>query len=142
MSWLYYHTQKTGHVSTLKSSKAVDNPISILISRLSGNSESIPKLKTGWEAWGKASYESLKRAFDDQFKSVGISDKGHAAAINKFKKERFLELSKEEQEDWTQKAITDHENAKAELKNRQGLSSLLSLQETQTCVVLTWIIAL
>lgn len=108
-----------------------------MISRLSGNSESIPKLKTGWEAWGKANYESLKRAFDDQFKSAGISDKGRAAAINKFKKERFLELSEEEQEEWTQKAITDHENAKAELKNRQGLPSLLSPQDTQTCVVLT-----
>ena len=119
MSWLYYHTQKTGCVSTLKSSKAVDNPISILISRLPGNSESILKLKMGCEAWGKANYELLRCAFDDQFKSVGISDKYCAAAINKFKKKRFLKLSKEEQEEWTQKAITDHKNAKAELKNHQ-----------------------
>jgi len=79
--------------------------VSILISRLSGTDQSIPKLKTGWEAWGKANYKSLKRAFDDKFKSMGVSDKGRAAAINKFKKERFLELSGEEQEEWTQKAI-------------------------------------
>ena len=98
--------------------------------------ELIPKLKTGWEAWGKANFESLKCAFDDQFKSTGVSDKGRAAAINKFKKEKFLELSEEEQEEWTQRAITDHEHAKAELKDRQGLPSLLSPQDTQTYVVL------
>jgi len=67
---------------------------------------------------------------------MGISDKGHAAAINKFKKESFLELSEEEQEEWTQKAITDHENAKSELKNHQDLPLLLSPQDTQTYVVL------
>ena len=74
--------------------------------------------------------------FDDQFKSMGKSDKGRAAAINKFKKEKFLELSEEEQEQWTQKAITDHENVKAELKDRQDLLLLLSPQDTQTYVVL------
>ena len=119
-----------------KSSKNVDDPVSILISRPSGTTESIPKLKTGWEAWGKANFELLKRTFDDQFKSMGVSDKGRATAINKFKKEKFLELSEEEQEEWTQGAITDHEHAKAELKDRQGLPLLLSPQDTQTYVVL------
>lgn len=133
---MYYRNQKAGRVSSYKSSKNVDDPVSILVSRLSGTTESIPKLKTGWEAWGKANFESLKRAFDDQFKSTGVSDKGRAAAINKFKKEKFLELSEEEQEEWTQRAITDHEHAKAELKDRQGLPSLLSPQDTQTYVVL------
>ena len=76
-------------------------------------------------------YESLKHAFDDKFKSTGVSDKGRAAAINRFKKESFLELSGEEQEEWTQKAVTDHENAKAEMKDCQGLPLLLSLQDTQ-----------
>ena len=73
--------------------------------------------------------------FDDQFKSMGKSDKGRAATINKFKKEKFLELSEEEQEQWTQKAITDHKNVKAELKDRQDLLLLLSLQDTQTYVL-------
>jgi len=67
---------------------------------------------------------------------MGVSDKGRAAAINKFKKERFLELSGEEQEEWTQKAITDHENAKAETKDQQGLPLLLSPQDTQMYVPL------
>ena len=66
---------------------------------------------------------------------MGKSDKGRAAAINKFKKEKFLELSEEEQEQWTQKAITDHENVKAELKDRQDLPLLLSPQDTQTYVL-------
>ena len=131
---LYYHTQKTVCISTLKSSKNVDDPVSILISRLSGTNQSIPKLKTDWEAWVKANYESLKCAFDDKFKSTGVSNKGCAAAINKFKKERFLELSGEEQEEWTQKAMTDHENVKAEMKDYQGLPLLLSPQDTQMYV--------
>jgi hypothetical protein len=104
MSWLYYHTQKTKCVLTLKS--------------------------------GKANYESLKCTFDEKFKSTGISDKGGAASINKFKKERFLELSGEEQEEWTQKAIADHENAKAEMKDHQGLPPPLSPKDTQMYVLL------
>ncbi|EDR02027.1 uncharacterized protein LACBIDRAFT_332796 [Laccaria bicolor S238N-H82] len=92
-NWFNHRSKKT---KTLKRSKSTEDPLSILVNRLLGYAGPA-KLRTGWEMWGTANYESLREPFEEAFRESGKPEKHHATFRNSFKKKEFLKLSEEEQ---------------------------------------------
>ena len=70
------------------------------------------KLRTGWEMWGTANYESLKAPFEQEFKESSKPGQHCVTFRNSFKKKEFLKLSEEEQKQWADDAIEAHNTAK------------------------------
>ena len=108
-------------MKTLKRSKSAEDPLSILVNRLLGNAGPA-KLRTGWEMWGTANYESLKAPFEQAFTESGKPEKHRAAFRNSFKKKEFLKLSEEEQKQWADDAIEAHNMAKKAWEGSKEMS--------------------
>ena len=107
-NWFDHRSKKT---KTLKRSKSTEDPLSILVNRLLGNAGPA-KLRTGWELWGTANYESLKAPFEQAFRESGKPEKHRTTFWNSFKKKEFLKLSEEDQKKWADDAIEAHNAAK------------------------------
>ncbi|KIJ91602.1 hypothetical protein K443DRAFT_135470 [Laccaria amethystina LaAM-08-1] len=107
-NWFDHRSKKT---KTLKRSKSSEDPLSILVNCLLGNTGPA-KLRTGWELRGTANYESLKAPFKQAFMESGKPEKHRATFWNLFKKKEFLKLSEEDQKKWTDDAIEAHNAVK------------------------------
>ncbi|EDQ99032.1 uncharacterized protein LACBIDRAFT_317726 [Laccaria bicolor S238N-H82] len=107
-NWFDHRSKK---MKTLKWSKSTKDPLSILVNHLLGYAGPA-KLRTGWEMWGTANYESLREPFKEPFRESGKPEKHCATFRNSFKKKEFHKLSEEEQKQWADDAIEAHNTAK------------------------------
>ena len=115
----------------MKRSKSTEDPLSILVNRLLGYAGPA-KLRTGWEMWGTANYESLREPFEEAFRESGKPEKHRATFRNSFKKKEFNKLSEEEQKQWADDAIEAHNTAKKAWEGDKEMSPAEAQQYVKT----------
>lgn len=125
-NWIDYRANKLGN--TLTSHATNNGPIKKVLAKIDGSDATVPKLKKGWEYWGKLNWESIKVRFDP---GSTTSKSQRPKARNAFKRQEFGLLSPESQAYYTEEARKIHAEAKEESKKRKEGPVLLPPTEAQ-----------
>lgn len=102
------------------------------MAKVDGSDVAVPKLRTGWEHWGKLNWETkLKPEFDTLVIERGLLKGQLANARNAYKKAQFELLSPEEQAHHEETALAVHTDAKEAKEKRKSAPVLLSPHDAQ-----------
>lgn len=134
---LHYNYNKT------KNDKATfemgsNDPMAVLMSKLTGNSLQRPRLKTPYNLWGPHNRCFVDPVFAERVKEGNISAKGQAALRSSIYKELFEELPEDERREWTERAEREHQQAldKVDAALKSGPS--MAPEDRQRCVAVTF----
>lgn len=92
--------------------------MTILMGRLTGTDFKIPRLKTGYNAWGPQNRDVVDPIFNQRVESGNVPATQHLALRSAIYKELFEQLTPEKQADWIQTATREHEKAVRELRKK------------------------
>ncbi|KJA18011.1 hypothetical protein HYPSUDRAFT_205740 [Hypholoma sublateritium FD-334 SS-4] len=121
---LHYNYSKTKNVKATFEMGSND-PMAILMSKLTGNSLQRPRLKTPYNLWGPSNRCFVDPVFAERVKEGNVPAKGQAALRSSIYKELFEELPEDERREWVERAEREHQQAldKADAALKSGPST-------------------
>ena len=102
-----------------------DDPMAILMMKLTGGTMQKPCQKTPYNLWGPANRVFIDPIFSERVREGNVPAKQQAALRSVLYKELFEELPEEERQEWANKAEIEHQEAlsKVESTLKLGASS-------------------
>lgn len=111
---LHYNYNKTKSAKTTFEMGSND-PMAILMSKLTGNTLQRPRMKTPYNLWGPKNRCFVDPVFAERVKEGNVSAKSQAALRSSIYKELFEELPEDEQREWIERAESEHQQALAKV---------------------------
>lgn len=97
---------------------SVDDPMAVLMSKLTGATIHRPRLKTAYNIWGPENRAIVQPVFAERVKEGNVPASHQAALRSAIYKEFFESLPENEQKRWSDRAEAEHRDA---LKNFQDV---------------------
>ncbi len=88
-----------------------NDPMAILMAKLTGNCLQRPRMKTPYNLWGPNNRCFVDPVFAERVEAGNVPAKEQAALRSAIYKELFEELPEDERREWTERAVQEHQRA-------------------------------
>ncbi len=114
---MQYVYNKTKSKSTSYIAGSVNDPMSVLMSKLTGVSLSRPRLKTAYNIWGPENRYDIDPIFVQRVREGNVPPSRQAALRSSIYKEYFDALPEEEKQIYVRRAEEEHQEALKKVEN-------------------------